>query len=73
MVPDYRPVRITASGSRGTAEYLGSMAGTEDTISLLVEWQKRDELARKTMGVYTASWTAPQRADVHSNQYFHGG
>lgn len=73
MVPDYKPVRITASGSRGTAEDLGCVAGTEDTISLLVEWQKRDEPARKATGVYTASWTAPQGAGVHSNQHFHCG
>lgn len=71
MVPDYKPVKVTASGPRGTAEDLGCMAGIEDTNSLLVDWQKRREPARKATGVYTASWTAPQRAGVHSNQYFH--
>ena len=71
MVPHYRPVKVTANGSKGTAEDLGCETGTEDTISLLVEWVKRDEPRRRATGVYTASWTAPQKAGVHSNQYFH--
>lgn len=71
MVPDYKPVKVTASGSKGTAEDLGCVSGTEDTISLLVEWVKRDEPGRRATAVYTASWTAPQKAGVHSNQYFH--
>lgn len=71
MVPKYRPVRVTATASRGAAEDLGCVAGTEDTITLLVEWVKRDDPSRTAIGVYTASWTAPQRAGVHSNQYFH--
>ncbi|CAF9903737.1 MAG: hypothetical protein ALECFALPRED_002953 [Alectoria fallacina] len=71
MVPDYKPAKVTASGSKGTAEDLGCAPGTEDTISLLVEWVKRDEPGRRATGVYTASWTAPQKAGVHSNQYFH--
>ena len=71
MVPDYRPLRVTASGSRGVAEELGCVQGTEDTITLLVVWQKRNEPTKTATGVYTASWTAPQRAGVHSNQYFH--
>ena len=71
MVPEYKPVKVTASGSRGTAEDLGCVPGTEDTISLLVEWEKRHEPRRRATAVYTASWTAPQRAGVHSNQYFH--
>ncbi|KAK0510222.1 hypothetical protein JMJ35_007616 [Cladonia borealis] len=71
MVPEYKPVKVTASGSRGTAEDLGCVPGTEDTISLLVEWEKRHESRRRATAVYTASWTAPQRAGVHSNQYFH--
>ena len=71
MVPNYRPVRVTANGSRGTAEGLGCVKGTEDTISLLVSWEKQGEPGKTATGVYTASWTAPQRAGVHSNQYFH--
>ncbi|KAL9620766.1 MAG: hypothetical protein Q9160_004779 [Pyrenula sp. 1 TL-2023] len=64
----FRPVRVTASGSRGIAEGLGCVAGTEDTITLMVDWKKGEKVAT---GVYTASWTAPQKAGVHSNQYYH--
>ena len=72
MVPAYRPVKVSASASTGTAEDMGCVPGTEDTVSLLVEWVKRDDgSGRRATGVYTASWTAPQKAGVHSNQYFH--
>lgn len=71
MAPDYRPVRVTASGSTGVAEQLGCVAGTEDTISLLVEWDKKDGSGKRATGVFTSSWTAPRKAGVHSNQYFH--
>ena len=72
MVPDYVPVRVSASASKGTATDLGCVPETEDTITLLVEWEKKGEGdKRRATGVYTASWTAPQKAGVHSNQYFH--
>ncbi|KAL5357675.1 hypothetical protein BJX96DRAFT_144994 [Aspergillus floccosus] len=71
MVPDYVPVKVTASASKGTAVDLGCVSETEDTITLLVEWRKKDNPAKIATGVYTASWTAPQKAGVHSNQYFH--
>lgn len=71
MVPEYKPLRVTANGSKGTAESLGCVKGTEDTISLLVHWEKKDDPSKAATGVYTASWTAPQKAGVHSNQYFH--
>lgn len=71
MIPDWRPIKVTASGSRGTATDLGCAEGTEDTITLLVDWVKNDDPSKIGTGVYTASWTAPQKAGVHSNQYFH--
>lgn len=71
MVPDYKQIRVTASGSKGTAIDLGCVPETEDTISLLVQWQKKNDSSKIATAVYTASWTAPQRAGVHSNQYFH--
>lgn len=55
MVSDYRPVRVTASGSKGTSEDLGCASGTEDTISLLVRWEKKVEPERVATEVYTAS------------------
>ncbi|KAK2757119.1 hypothetical protein FQN54_005089 [Arachnomyces sp. PD_36] len=71
MVPEYNPVKVTASASTGTATDLGCFAETEDTITLLVDWRKKSDPSRVATGVYTASWTAPQKAGVHSNQYFH--
>ncbi|KAF2455854.1 hypothetical protein BDY21DRAFT_62311 [Lineolata rhizophorae] len=71
MVPDFKPVRVMASGAKGIATDLGCVEQTEDTITLLVDWVKRDDPSKKATGVYTASWTAPQKAGVHSNQYFH--
>lgn len=71
MVPDYRPTKVTASASKGIATDLGCDPATEDTITLLVDWEQKNGGGRRATGVYTASWTAPQKAGVHSNQYFH--
>jgi D-galacturonate reductase len=67
----YRPARVSASGSRGVATGLGCVDGTEDTISLLVQWEKDGDPSKRGVGVYTSSWTAPKRAGVHTNQYLH--
>jgi len=67
----YVPVKVSASASKGVAVGLGCDEKTEDTISLLVHWQKKGDETKQATGVYTASWTAPQKAGVHSNQYFH--
>jgi D-galacturonate reductase len=71
MVPDYRPARVTASASKGIAVGLGCDPVTEDTITLLTDWVNKKDGGKHATGVYTASWTAPQAAGVHSNQYFH--
>lgn len=71
MVPEYRPYQVTASASTGTATGLGCVEGTEDTITLLTNWVKKDDPSKTATAVYTASWAAPQKAGVHSNQYFH--
>lgn len=67
----YVPVKVSASASKGIATSLGCKEGTEDTISLLVHWEHESDKSKHATGVYTASWTAPQKAGVHSNQYFH--
>ncbi|KAJ0117728.1 d-galacturonic acid reductase [Diaporthe amygdali] len=67
----FAPVKVSASASKGIATGLGCNEITEDTISLLVHWEKAGEPGKQATGVYTASWTAPQKAGVHSNQYFH--
>ncbi|THW92446.1 NAD(P)-binding protein [Aureobasidium pullulans] len=71
MVPNYKPIKVTGSASKGIATDLGCVEETEDTITLVVDWEKKDGSGRRATGVYTASWTAPQKAGVHSNQYFH--
>lgn len=65
------PTSVTASASEGIANNLGCQPGTEDTITLLVNWKKEGEEGKRGTAVYTASWTAPQKAGVHSQQYFH--
>lgn len=67
----YLPTKVTATSSTGVALDLGCDPATEDTISLLVTWENKNDASKRAVGVYTASWTAPQRAGVHSNQYFH--
>lgn len=67
----YLPVKVSASSSKGVATDLGCVAETEDTISVLVTWAKTNDPSKRAVGVYTSSWTAPQRAGVHTNQYFH--
>lgn len=71
MVPDYSPVKVTASAAKGAAVEVGCVPETEDTITLLVEWRGKEDPTKVATGVYTASWTAPLKAGVHSNQYFH--
>jgi D-galacturonate reductase len=67
----FTPIKVSASASKGCATDLGCDPQTEDTISLLVHWVKKSDPSRRATAVYTASWTAPQKAGVHSNQYFH--
>ncbi|KAG6131558.1 hypothetical protein E4U38_003895 [Claviceps purpurea] len=67
----YRPVKVSASSSLGVATDLCCAPGTEDTITLLVTWASTADPAKRAVAVYTSSWTAPQRAGVHTNQYFH--
>lgn len=66
----WRPVSVRASASSGIAEDLGCVPGTEDTITLMVDWTKPETNKRAT-GIYTASWSAPMNAGVHSQQRFH--
>jgi D-galacturonate reductase len=72
MVRDagWRPATVRASASLGISEEVGCVKGTEDTITLLVDWTRESDAKRAT-GIYTASWTAPMNAGVHSQQHFH--
>jgi hypothetical protein len=55
MVPDYKPVKVTGSASKGIATDLGCVEETEDTITLLVDWKTcywclHSQLDRTTKG-----------------------
>ncbi|KAI5862915.1 NAD(P)-binding protein [Durotheca rogersii] len=67
----FLPAKVSASAAKGIATSLGCSEATEDTITVMVTWQKQGDPNKIATGVYTASWTAPQKAGVHSNQYFH--
>ena len=64
------PSTVMASGGTGIAESMGCQKGTEDVISLLVTWTHKQS-GRVGTAVYTASWTAPLKAGLHSQQQFH--
>ncbi|KAG8856322.1 hypothetical protein FRB96_006473 [Tulasnella sp. 330] len=67
------PTRVVASAAKGiaTSEPYNCVPETEDTITLLVDWVSKTSKTHKGTAVYTASWTAPLKAGVHSQQYFH--
>ncbi|KAH9946699.1 NAD-P-binding protein [Amylocystis lapponica] len=54
-----------------TAEPYNCVPQTEDTITLLVDWQSLSSSKHKGTAVYTASWTAPLKAGVHSAQHWY--
>jgi len=61
-----RPVRVTAHCSTGVAKKMLDGVETEDTITIVVDWQNFED-GSVGHGVYTSSWVAP-KADVHSQQ-----
>jgi D-galacturonate reductase len=69
----WSPVLVRASSSTGIATdpSIGCAKGTEDTITLLVDWTHPDKPDKRATSIHTASWTAPQHAGVHSQQHFH--
>jgi hypothetical protein len=67
----YKPTKVTASATTGIATSMGCDSKTEDTITLLVDWQNLSDENQRGTAVYTASWAAPLKAGVHSEQRFH--
>lgn len=67
------PTRVVASAATGiaTSEPYNCVPQTEDTITLLVDWQSLGSSKHKGTAVYTASWTAPLKAGVHSAQHWY--
>eukprot|EP01067_Filipodium_phascolosomae_P000793 Filipodium_phascolosomae@DN1575_c0_g1_i1.p1 len=65
------PVSVFAIGSDGVATSRHKCpTNTKDTITLVVEWLNTSS-GSTGIGMYTASWTAPSNAEVHSQQRFH--
>jgi predicted dehydrogenase len=64
---------VTASASAGiaTSEPYNCVPQTEDTITLLVDWESSTNPKYRGTAVYTASWTAPMNAGIHSGQHWH--
>ncbi|KAH8120139.1 NAD-binding protein [Phellopilus nigrolimitatus] len=67
------PTRVVASAATGiaTGDPYNCVDNTEDTITLLVDWQSLSSSRHKGTAVYTASWTAPLKAGVHSAQHWY--
>lgn len=67
------PTRVTASAATGiaTSEPFNCVPQTEDTITLLVDWQSLTSSKHKGTAVYTASWTAPLKSGVHTAQHWY--
>lgn len=67
------PTRVTASAATGiaTSEPYNCVPQTEDTITLLVDWQSLSSSKHRGTAVYTASWTAPLKSGVHSAQHWY--
>ena len=67
------PTRVVASAATGiaTSEPYNCVPQTEDTITLLVDWQSLKSEKHRSTAVYTASWTAPLKSGVHSAQHWY--
>ena len=67
------PTRVVASAATGiaTSEPYNCVPQTEDTITLLVDWQSIKSPKHRGTGVYTSSWAAPLKAGVHSAQHWY--
>ncbi|KAJ7071545.1 NAD(P)-binding protein [Mycena amicta] len=67
------PTRVVASAATGiaTGEPYNCVPQTEDTITLMCDWQSTTSERHRGTAVYTASWTAPLNAGVHSAQHWY--
>ncbi|KAH7104773.1 NAD(P)-binding protein [Auriculariales sp. MPI-PUGE-AT-0066] len=67
------PTRVVASAATGiaTSEPFNCVPQTEDTITLLVDWESISGPKHRGTAVYTASWTAPLKAGIHTAQHWY--
>lgn len=54
----YKPVKVTGSSTTGIATSMGCDPKTEDTITLLVDWENISNPKQRGTAVYTASYVS---------------
>jgi D-galacturonate reductase len=71
MVPDYEPLRVTATASKGFATELEDDSWTASNITLAVDWGHPQDKKKRATGIYTARWAAAHAAPGgHPNEYY---
>ncbi|KAG2023293.1 D-galacturonic acid reductase [Coprinopsis cinerea AmutBmut pab1-1] len=67
------PTRVVASAATGiaTSEPYNCVPQTEDTITLMIDFQSIKSPKHKGTAISTASWTAPLKAGVHTAQHWY--
>ncbi|KAH6917220.1 D-galacturonic acid reductase [Coprinopsis sp. MPI-PUGE-AT-0042] len=67
------PTRVVASAATGiaTSEPYNCVPETEDTITLLIDFQSIKSPKHKGTAISTSSWTAPLKAGVHTAQHWY--
>ncbi|RXW13988.1 hypothetical protein EST38_g11866 [Candolleomyces aberdarensis] len=67
------PTRVVASAAQGiaTSDPYNCVPGTEDTITLLIDFQSIKSPNHKGTAISTASWTAPLKSGVHTSQHWY--
>ncbi|KAL0072136.1 hypothetical protein AAF712_001059 [Marasmius tenuissimus] len=67
------PTRVVASAAAGiaTSEPYNCVPEAEDTITLLVDWVSTSSNKYRGTAVFTASWTAPLKAGIHTGQHWY--
>jgi D-galacturonate reductase len=64
------PTTVFASASKGTASSILECE-VDDTITLCVQFKYIDDPLKVFTAIFTSSWVAPNKSEVHSQQRFH--
>ncbi|KAF6766362.1 D-galacturonic acid reductase [Ephemerocybe angulata] len=67
------PTRVVASAAAGIAvsKPYECVEGTEDTITLMIDFQSVKSPNHKGTAISTSSWTAPLKSGVHTSQHWY--
>ena len=67
------PTRVVASAAAGiaTSQAFQCVPNTEDTITLMIDFQSLKSPSHKGTAISTASWTAPLKSGVHTSQHWY--